>query len=190
MRYFTRGHSGARYLVVDGTLEYHINMKYLPLLLGLVSPPTVLGRIHDKARRQQQERTNVAGHRPNNFVVENNVRSVDEVEILFFDQRLDHFSDSVTATFKQRYFYSSRYAAGENATTSQLPPLAFLCVGSQGKSLDQSVLIDSNHCTGDMVVLAEKLHVEQNREVHLFSLGELYLCTAYCLSRVSLMWSY
>ena len=122
----------------------------------------------------------------------------DDVEILYFNQRLDHFSnDAMTTTstatttttssyFKQRFFYSPRYATfsggggggdgggprGNRGKKHAAAPLAFLCVGGEGPDMDSSVLIDSVHCTGDMIGLAEKLHVEHGREVHLFALGE------------------
>ncbi len=163
--------------------------NYKFLLLGLLMPSKTLGRIHARARESGREDANVAG--PEQQInVDINDGIVDDVEILFYDQLLDHFSDSDTTTFKQRYFCSSRYVASENTMTSVLPPLAFLCVGSQGKSLDQSVLIDSNHCTGDMVVLAEKLHVEQNRDVHLFSLGGFLFTLFVCCILKSIFFSH
>jgi hypothetical protein len=105
----------------------------------------------------------------------------DDVETLFFNQRLDHFSNDTVTTFKQRFFYSSRYASSSSGDTRAIrknkkfaaAPLAFLCVGGEGPDMDNSVLIDSVHCTGDMIGLAEKLYVEYGREVHLFALGKM-----------------
>ena len=52
--------------------------------------------------------------------------------------------------------------------------VSFLCVGGEGPSLDPSVLVDSIHCTGDMIELAHKLHHEQNWDVHMFALEHRY----------------
>lgn len=73
-----------------------------------------------------------------------------DVETLFFDQRLDHFSESddanASVTFRQRYFYSGRYVQHETVGQGTRQTAAFLCVGGEGPSLKASVLVDSVHC--------------------------------------------
>ena len=111
----------------------------------------------------------------------------DNVATLYFDQRLNHFPDTndtsgnnptKTTTFKQRYFYSSRYVNSSSKddtnknNTKKKSAVAFLCVGGEGPSMDTSVLINSVHCTGDMIGLAEQLYTEENYDVHLFALGK------------------
>ena len=92
-----------------------------------------------------------------------------DVQELYVTQKLDHMTiDSTTSTFQQRYFYSSRYVNTSQqqqqqqhirATTKQQPPTyAFLCMGGEGPNMHKSVLVDSVHCTGDMLELAAKLH--------------------------------
>lgn len=99
-----------------------------------------------------------------------------DVETLRFDQRLDHSSDENERefeTFPQRYFYTSRFVSenkGGGDKGGGEGALAFLCVGGEGPPLDPSVLVDSVHCTGDMIALAEKLHEERGMDVHLFAL--------------------
>lgn len=86
-----------------------------------------------------------------------------DVQELYFQQRLDHFrSDGFL--FQQRYFYSDRYA---NRSTSN-QTLALLCVGGEGPALDKSVLVNSVHCSGDMLEFAKSVHEEY--QIHLFAL--------------------
>lgn len=175
-------------------------MKHSALLLLLVallpsfqaiSPPH---RISDILGRGIQQSAGSRGVGGDVDVELNDISSSDDVEILYFNQRLDHFSNDAMITtttttssyFKQRFFYSPRYATfsggggggdgggprGNRGKKHAAAPLAFLCVGGEGPDMDSSVLIDSVHCTGDMIGLAEKLHVEHGREVHLFALGE------------------
>ena len=110
----------------------------------------------------------------------------DDVTTLYFDQHLNHFPDTndssgnptKTTTFKQRYFYSSRYVKSskkdDTTNKNKKKSVAFLCVGGEGPSMDTSVLINSVHCTGDMIGLAEKLYKEDNYDVHLFALGKFF----------------
>lgn len=109
-----------------------------------------------------------------------------DVQEKFFEQRLDHLSDSWSSRgkiFQQRYFSSERYvifpANGNPHDTSMdeqedLPTYAFLCVGGEGPSLDSSVLVDSVHCTGDMIALAKILHLEKKASVYLFAIEHRY----------------
>lgn len=92
----------------------------------------------------------------------------DDIQELFLEQPLDHFSTDYmnkfpNASLHQRYFYSSRYVSQKNE--SYVPTYAFLCVGGEGPYLDKSVLIDSVHCTGDMLELAKILYHVRVREI-------------------------
>ena len=82
-----------------------------------------------------------------------------DVQELYLEQQLNHFpeqNDQSKTTFRQRYFYSDRYAGPISRTNA--PMLSFLCVGGEGPSLGKSVLVDSVHCSGDMLELARRLH--------------------------------
>lgn len=152
-------------------------MKTVPLLLGLLPLASALPshrRIPDILERIKREQQDVEltldaiGGAPSKEA---------DVAISHFDQRLDHFSRDEDngrllvphATFKQRYFYTDRYVRDDNGGKSTV---AFLCVGGEGPPLDASVLVNSVHCTGDMIGLAEKLFREHGYDVHLFALGE------------------
>ena len=91
-----------------------------------------------------------------------------DVQTLFIEQQLDHFTD-FAEKFQQRYFYTKRYIRADGGHKTA----AFLCCGGEGPSLSTSVLIDSVHCTGDMLVLAKKLF-DQNWNIHLFALEHRY----------------
>ena len=105
-----------------------------------------------------------------------------DVLTLTYAQTLDHFpasnNSNAVITFKQRYFYTSRYVHSKpptsiitDTTTDTTKTVAFLCVGGEGyPSMDKSVLINSVHCTGDMVALAEKLYKDKGYDVHLFAI--------------------
>ena len=100
-----------------------------------------------------------------------------EVVTDFVEQTLDHFDDHwssrVNASLRQRFFYSSRHANG----TADLPTYAFLCVGGEGPALSPKVLINSVHCSGDMLELAKKLSTKAN--IHLFALEHRYYGLSY-----------
>ncbi|KAL7550442.1 hypothetical protein ACHAWF_013677 [Thalassiosira exigua] len=113
-----------------------------------------------------------------------------DVATSYFDQRLDHFSSPPSSsssdgdgeengeeageTFRQRYFYTSRYVgSGGEADADDRNVVAFLCVGGEGPSLTSRSLVDSVHCTGDMIGLAEELH-GKGWDVHLFALEHRY----------------
>ena len=112
--------------------------------------------------------------------------SNDDVQEWHIPQQLDHFRLGDTRSFLQRYFSSNRYvrnfAKPNHALDQDAQPtsFAFLCVGGEGPPLDESVLIDSVHCTGDMLELADRLfHERSNTSIHLFALEHRYYGKSY-----------
>ena len=104
-----------------------------------------------------------------------------DVQVHFLEQLLDHFDTAplppnISAVLFQRYFYSTRFVSLQPTMSNQY---AFLCVGGEGPALDQSVLVDSVHCTGDMLELAQRLHEEHGASVHLFALEHRYYGQSY-----------
>ena len=97
----------------------------------------------------------------------------DNVKELFLVQRLDHFAPSQEHVLMQRYFYSDRLV-----DPSKELQYAFLCVGGEGPAMDKSVLVDSVHCSGDMLELAVLLK-EQGASVYLFGLEHRYYGRSY-----------
>jgi thymus-specific serine protease len=101
----------------------------------------------------------------------------EDIEVAFLEQQLDHYNpywnESVRASLRQRYFYSNRYVS----KNTSLPVYAFLCVGGEGPALDRSVLVDSVHCSGDMLELARLLN--ETASVHLFALEHRYYGESY-----------
>lgn len=112
---------------------------------------------------------------------DNNIVVVDaednDVVTGFLEQPLDHFDDSwsehVNATLLQRYFYTNRHVSA----APNLPTYAFLCVGGEGPALSAHALIDSVHCSGDMLELANRL--SEKASVHLFALEHRYYGLSY-----------
>ena len=117
-----------------------------------------------------------------------------DVEESYIEQKLDHFASHPTKTseipyaFFQRYFYSSKFISRhitendylrQNQKDHIAPRYVFLCVGGEGPSLDKSVLVDSVHCSGDMLALASILHSDQNADVHIFALEHRYYGESY-----------
>lgn len=106
-----------------------------------------------------------------------------------------------TRTLRQRYFYSARYAycksdsepepetepetetkqsyKGTGKAPSSNNAYVFLCVGGEGPSLDKSVLLDSVHCSGDMIELARILHENHGASVHMFALEHRFYGSSY-----------
>eukprot|EP00591_Stephanopyxis_turris_P003403 CAMPEP_0195517398 /NCGR_PEP_ID=MMETSP0794_2-20130614/10686_1 /TAXON_ID=515487 /ORGANISM="Stephanopyxis turris, Strain CCMP 815" /LENGTH=561 /DNA_ID=CAMNT_0040646201 /DNA_START=169 /DNA_END=1854 /DNA_ORIENTATION=- len=116
----------------------------------------------------------------------------DDVREDFVTQMLDHFATNPnheTATFQQRYFYTSRYVVDVESNFGTVmkgdddvvrPSYAFLCVGGEGPPLQKAVLIDSVHCTGDMIELAKRLYDNgKGSSVHLFALEHRYYGKSY-----------
>jgi pimeloyl-ACP methyl ester carboxylesterase len=95
----------------------------------------------------------------------------------YLEQPLDHFDDHwstrVNASLRQQFFYSGRHVND----TANLPTYAFLCVGGEGPALSVHVLINSVHCSGDMLELARKLSTKAN--IHLFALEHRYYGLSY-----------
>ena len=113
-------------------------------------------------------------------VVGGNADALQDVRELFIEQRLDHFAQSGSAalptrTFRQRYFYSDRYVSSNEKRASY----AFLCMGGEGPSLTRHVLVDSVHCSGDMLELASLLHTHYGLDVHLYALEHRYYGQSY-----------
>lgn len=146
-------------------------------LLPLTHATTATQRIPDilERIRYQKEEGLLLRDGADSVLVEDS-----DVETLYFDQNLDHFSEDPT-TFHQRYFYTSRYVHPvgvpqdkDNEKENNKKVLAFLCVGGEGPSIDISVLVNSVHCTGDMIELAGKLFRDHDYDVHLFALEHRY----------------
>ena len=117
---------------------------------------------------------------------ENSGGAPPDVQELFLEQRLDHFAQSDSTelpvpTFRQRYFYSDRYVRGDQQSGSPSPSssYAFLCMGREGPSLTKHVLVDSVHCSGDMLQLASILHDTYGLNVHLYALEHRYYGQSY-----------
>jgi hypothetical protein len=118
-------------------------------------------------------------------VVLNDDDTVDgDVQEMYIPQRLDHFLPSHGHNFLQRYFYSDRFVVKNGASSSPqqkqtTKEYAFLCVGGEGPALDKSVLVDSAHCSGDMLELASILHLQHGASVHIFALEHRYYGNSY-----------
>jgi serine protease 16 len=104
-----------------------------------------------------------------------------DVQELYVTQRLDHFDATNLATYQQRYFYSDRYLVegGDASRQQQQLQVTFLCVGGEGPGFDTSVLVDSVHCTGDMLELAERLSHNYQISVHVYALEHRYYGKSY-----------
>ncbi len=165
-------------------------MKLLPqlLLVAAAAPACSIPHISEIIERIHEQKLDP----PMQLEVEFS-KSHHDVQTLTFDQRLDHFSqdnDNEYETFNQRYFYTSRYVHKEEEGTgasvnTKRNSVSFLCVGGEGPSLDPSVLVDSVHCTGDMIELAHKLYHEKNWDVHLFALEHRYYGKSFPKTNIS-----
>jgi serine protease 16 len=118
-----------------------------------------------------------------------------DVQELYFTQRLDHFDATNLATYQQRYFYSDRYLVEKKKDDDNIDnidgnddnhdqsndndAITFLCVGGEGPGFDTSVLVDSVHCTGDMLELAQRLSHDYQRSVHVYALEHRYYGKSY-----------
>ena len=117
-------------------------------------------------------------------VINSDTNSEVDVETHFMEQPLDHFNTTalpadVSAVLYQRYFYSSRFVRSTMEDATIRPHLAFLCVGGEGPAMDESVLVDSVHCTGDMIELARFMYDSQGASVHLYALEHRYYGNSY-----------
>ncbi|KAG7368497.1 serine carboxypeptidase S28 [Nitzschia inconspicua] len=97
-----------------------------------------------------------------------------DVQELYMTQPLDHFDATNEATYQQRYFVSYRHDQ-----SSSLPILNLLCVGGEGPGFDKSVLVDSVHCTGDMLEVAKRIASHDRYNVHLYALEHRYYGKSY-----------
>eukprot|EP00934_Nitzschia_sp_Nitz4_P001565 Nitzschia sp. Nitz4//scaffold362_size15054//11541//13181//NITZ4_008902-RA/size15054-processed-gene-0.14-mRNA-1//-1//CDS//3329549250//1565//frame0 len=104
----------------------------------------------------------------------NDLKADDDILEQTFLQVLDHFDPLNHATYSQRYFYSDRYVNPQAERQ-----ITFLCVGGEGPGFTKSVLIDSDHCTGDMIELAKKLYTDYPISVHMFALEHRYYGESY-----------
>lgn len=101
-------------------------------------------------------------------------KDIDDVDEVYLTQSLDHFDQNNAATFQQRYFMTDRYIV-ENPVSE----FTFLCVGGEGPGFDKSVLLDSVHCTGDMLELAKTLSNNYQVSVHVYALEHRYYGSSY-----------
>jgi hypothetical protein len=98
----------------------------------------------------------------------------EDVREAYLTQSLDHFRLEDPRTYQQRYFTSDRYV---NAKATR--EYAFLCVGGEGPALTKAVLVDSVHCTGDMLETARRLSALGNISIHLYALEHRYYGKSY-----------
>uniref|UniRef100_A0A7S4EPT6 Thymus-specific serine protease n=1 Tax=Pseudo-nitzschia australis TaxID=44445 RepID=A0A7S4EPT6_9STRA len=120
----------------------------------------------------------------------------EDVKELYITQELDHFDGTNDSTFQQRYFVSYRHGLGDattgttadsnsNVTSNsdtvqeQLPIVSLLCVGGEGPGFEKSVLIDSVHCSGDMLELAKRIAQMNTHQVRLYALEHRYYGKSY-----------
>jgi hypothetical protein len=101
-------------------------------------------------------------------------RDIGDVEELYLSQRLDHFDHNNAATFQQRYVATNRYIIDDPVSE-----FTFLCVGGEGPGFDKTVLVDSVHCTGDMLELAKRLSKDYQISVHVYALEHRYYGSSY-----------
>ncbi len=100
----------------------------------------------------------------------------DDVKEFYITQQLDHFDALNDATFQQRYFVSYRH---QSESGSDLPTISLLCVGGEGPGFTKSVLVDSVHCSGDMLELAKRIAETKTRDVILYALEHRYYGKSY-----------
>jgi Serine carboxypeptidase S28 len=140
------------------------SLKYLLLAVASISTTAGAGMSHHRRF------LDILNGSP---ALEDDARQFEDVQELFIEQRLDHFQPN-PPKFQQRYFYSDRHV--KDSPTQQH---AFLCVGGEGPSLTPAVLVDSVHCSGDMLELANQLNQEEGASVHLFALEHRYYGQSY-----------
>jgi serine protease 16 len=136
--------------------------------LLLLSQPVVDGiydyRYRDFLQRKNKEQQQVL----------TKTRDIGDVEELYLSQRLDHFDHNNAATFQQRYVATNRYIIDDPVSE-----FTFLCVGGEGPGFDKTVLVDSVHCTGDMLELAKRLSKDYQISVHVYALEHRYYGSSY-----------
>ena len=107
-------------------------------------------------------------------LLSHSLNNYDDVQVGYIQQSLDHFRLEDDREFQQRYFYTDRYVNHQAERQ-----YAFLCVGGEGPALDKSVLVDSVHCTGDMIEAARRLFQKGNFSIHLYALEHRYYGKSY-----------
>lgn len=100
----------------------------------------------------------------------------DDIQELYLTQRLDHFDPLNDQTLEQRYFVTDRYSRN---VEDPLSSVVFLCVGGEGPGFDESVLVDSVHCSGDMLELAHTLSTSHQIRVYVYALEHRYYGSSY-----------
>ena len=100
----------------------------------------------------------------------------DDVKELYITQQLNHFDAIDDASFQQRYFVSYRHQSDSSAGK---PMISLLCVGGEGPGFTKSVLIDSVHCSGDMLELAKRIAKTNTHDVMLYALEHRYYGKSY-----------
>mmetsp|Transcript_8248 Transcript_8248/g.18591 ORF Transcript_8248/g.18591 Transcript_8248/m.18591 type:complete len:596 (-) Transcript_8248:134-1921(-) len=133
-------------------------------------------------RHEQQQQQHDSTHRHSLLRQDhhggNSPEPSSDVQTKWIEQPLDHFRLSDGRSFSQRYFVSHRHVRPTPSASSST--YAFLCVGGEGPALDKSVLVDSVHCTGDMLELAAKLYQQSNQtSIYLYALEHRYYGKSY-----------
>lgn len=147
--------------------------------IGIAEPLRFVGLLNSNNTWWQEEESH---NRPDDSLAEGEKKIAskitdddnDDVQELFISQRLDHFAPSNGRVFNQRYFFSDRFV-----DPSRELQYALLCVGGEGPMMTKAVLVDSVHCSGDMLELASLLYSEKGASVSLFGLEHRYYGQSY-----------
>lgn len=168
-----------------------------------------LKQLEEEEKQQQNDNESSFVQTNTDMKADNKYADVNE---FYFEQKLDHFlaatqkkssagsskveEESIEEkTFQQRYFHSSRFVTSNKSpiATTETETYAFLCVGGEGPALTKNVLVESVHCSGDMIEAAQYL-IHKNKkkkdtedenasasvvDVHLFALEHRYFGKSY-----------
>jgi len=147
-------------------------------IVGLRHPLRLVDVLNKNIKRRKNLKRGRAADTTDPSAAEEKDDSSSDVQTLFFTQRLDHFRGSDARTFDQRYFYSDRYV--RRSSNRRNKEIALVCVGGEGPALTKSVLMDSVHCTGDLLETAQRLyHVNDTVSIHLYALEHRYYGVSY-----------
>jgi hypothetical protein len=162
--------------ILEGTMiTFEVSVwKGLLLLVMLYWTAQVEAHLGMGKHRRFVDIRNIHNHSSTGFGKGHAEHDNGDVQEAFLTQRLNHFAPSQRHTYEQRYYYSDRHV-DHNQTHQQY---AFLCVGGES-DLTYSALVDSLHCSGDMLELASLLHVQHGISVHLFALEHRYYGSSY-----------